>query len=81
MIEKNISLTEEAYYRLRSLGKENESFSDTIMRITNKSYLDDYVGILSKESADALENTIKRQREKNRATRKRRIQRIVKALS
>ncbi|MEF8801989.1 MAG: antitoxin VapB family protein [Halolamina sp.] len=31
---KNISLKEEAYERLRALKRENESFSDVVLRIT-----------------------------------------------
>lgn len=34
MSSKNISLREEAYDRLRALKREDESFSDVVMRIT-----------------------------------------------
>ena len=81
MATKNISLTEEAYRRLRSLGKDHESFSEIVIRVTSKSNIDDYVGILSQEAADEIETTISRLRKKNRLSSRVRLQRIVKELS
>lgn len=80
MATKNISITEEAYNRLARLKKGNESFSEIVIRITGRSNLDNYVGILSKEAADELERNIRRLREKHRITRRARIRRIVKEL-
>ena len=37
MATKNISITEEAYHALTHEKKNNESFTDTILRITKKS--------------------------------------------
>ena len=80
MATKNISLTEEAYNRLRMIGRENESFSEIVVRITKKSDIDDYVGILSNEAANELEANIKRLREKHRVSHKVRMQKIIKEL-
>ncbi len=78
MATKNISLTEEEYNRLRIIGRENESFSEIVLRITKKSDIDDYVSILSKETDNELERNIKRLREKHRAVHKTRMQNIIK---
>ena len=65
MATKTISITEESYKRLAMLKKMNESFSEIIMRLTGKINLNNYFGILSKESADSLEKTIKEARARN----------------
>lgn len=63
---KTISITDEAYNRLLTMKKENESFSKVINRITGKKLLSDIQGILSKESADKIERAIKELRKKHR---------------
>lgn len=63
MATKNISITEEAYRRLASLRTGSESFSKIINRLTRRRNLSDFAGILSKESADRLEKSIRRIRE------------------
>ena len=63
MAIKNISITTEAYERLARLKKDRESFSEVITRITRKAKLDDFFGVLSKESADEIEENIKKMRE------------------
>ncbi len=62
MATKNISITEEAYARLAVLRRGRESFSEIIKRITHARNIMQFAGILSKSSADALEQTISRQR-------------------
>lgn len=66
MATKTISITEEAYERLKTKKKGNESFSEVITRITNKKSLLDFAGILTKEQADHLEKTIAESRERSR---------------
>lgn len=66
MATKTISITEDAYKRLASLKKGNESFSIVIERITGKVRLSDFFGVLSEDSANKLERVIKEQREKHR---------------
>ncbi len=79
MATKNISITEEAYRRLASLRKKNESFSEIIIEVTGKrAKLSDFHGILSKEAADTLEKSIRESREKNRMLHEKRIERLKK---
>lgn len=66
MATKTISITCEAYLKLARLKKENESFSMVINRVTGKRKLSDFAGILSKESADSLEEGIKESRKFSR---------------
>ena len=68
MATKNISITTEAYERLARLKKEKESFSEIITRITRKAKLDDFFGVISKESADEIKENIKDLREINKKT-------------
>lgn len=62
MATKTISITEEAYVRLKAKKKGNESFSDVINKITNKVNLRDFFGILNKEEADRLEKSVREAR-------------------
>lgn len=66
MATKTVSLTEEAYERLKARKKEHESFSDVITRITNTRSLLDFAGILTEEQAHRLKKTIARSREQSR---------------
>lgn len=54
MTTRTINLSEESYTRLRSLKKDNESFSDVVNRITGKFLLLELAGILDKSSAERL---------------------------
>jgi len=60
MPTKNISLSEDAYKRLKNMKRENESFSDVIRRLCPAIKLSDFYGVLSPESARRLERTIYR---------------------
>ena len=62
MATKNISITEEAYMRLASLRRGKESFSEIINRVTQKKQLMDFAGILSKKTADRVEQHIQERR-------------------
>lgn len=65
MATKTITITEEAYRRLRQSRKEDESFSTIITRITgNARLIRPLFGILSKEEADRLEARIKENRKR-----------------
>jgi len=81
MATKNISITEEAYRRLASLRKGNESFSEIITRTVKKNDWRDYFGVLSKEAGDALEESIRKRREIHNKERVERIKRISKELN
>ena len=80
MAVKTITVTEDAYEALKSLKGENESFTETILRVAKKKSLWDFVGVLSEESAERMEREIREARRRHAITRKARIERIVKAL-
>ena len=76
MPTRTISITEEAYERLRVRKEKNESFTDVINKITGKRSLLELAGILSNEEADKLEKHIKDMR----ALSSKRMDRIIKEL-
>lgn len=59
MSTKTISVSEEAYNRLKSSKEETESFTDAILRVTAKDTLAGLVGILTPKEADELEKHIR----------------------
>jgi len=67
MVTKTITVTEDAYNSLKTLKKKEESFSEAITRTYGKKInLLDFAGTLSKESADKIFGTIKKNRELSR---------------
>jgi len=66
MPTRTISITEEAYERLKVRKEKNESFTDVINRVTGKRSLLELAGILSEEEADKLEKHIKERRAASR---------------
>ena len=61
-----ISITEEAYERLKIRKEKNESFTDVINRMTGKRSIMELAGILSKEEGKKLERYIKDRRKASR---------------
>ena len=81
MATKNISITEEAYIRLASLRKRNESFSEIIVNnVIKKSRLKELYGILSGIRGERLEKSIEEGRRLHREMHKKRTERILKEL-
>ena len=80
MTVKTITVTEDAYKALKGLKEPLESFSETLLRVTKKHSLLEFVGILSEESADRLENKIREFRKQHNQTHKKRIKKITIAL-
>lgn len=66
MTSKTITISEEAYERLKSRKEEKESFTDVINKLTRERSLTEIAGILSEDEADRLEETIEERREKTR---------------
>jgi len=62
---KTVSLSDDAYERLKRLKKENESFSDVVRRVTGKIKLRDFHGVLKEEAAEELEEIITEGRRKH----------------
>jgi predicted CopG family antitoxin len=77
MGSKNISISDEAYLRLSELKSKNESFTDVIYRLTNRTNVLDLKGILKEEEGRILEENIK----KSRTLSKERIDKITKELN
>ena len=66
MATKTISITEEAYERLRMKKEKNESFTDVINRVTGKRDIMEFAGILSEDEGNKLEEYIKKRRKASR---------------
>jgi len=66
MPTRTISISEEAYRRLKALKREGESFSDVILRLTSKSSPWSLAGILSEEEGKELEKILAENRERFR---------------
>ncbi len=62
MATKTITITEEAYGKLKLRKKGNESFSDVINRIAPYAKWEDFIGILSEESAKKLRESVEESR-------------------
>ena len=56
MATKNITVTEDAYERLKTLKRDDESFSDTIRRLTESADVMEYSGVCSGVT-EAVEET------------------------
>ena len=59
MATKTISITEEAYGRLKEKKERNESFSDVVYKLTSKKSLLEVAGVLSIKEAGTMEKKIK----------------------
>ncbi|HEY4704396.1 MAG TPA: antitoxin VapB family protein [Thermoplasmata archaeon] len=66
MTVKTITVTQEAYRRLKAHKTGDESFSDVILRLTKRRKLTDFAGILSPETADAMRRAIDEDWERRR---------------
>lgn len=66
MATKTISITEEAYERLKMQKEKNESFTDVINRVTGKRSIMEFAGILTEEEGQKLEAYIKERRKASR---------------
>lgn len=63
-MSKSVRLSEEAYERLKALRREDETFSEVVLRLTGERSFLELAGILSDEQADALEDAIEDRRER-----------------
>jgi predicted CopG family antitoxin len=80
MATKTISITEEAYSRLKSLKREKESFSQVINRVSGKHKLREIFGVLSGKAGGEFEKSILESRRKHRKARYKRMEKIRKEL-
>ncbi len=72
MAVKTITVTEEAYRRLRAHKTADESFTEVILRLTRRRPLASFAGSLSAETADAIRKAIDEDRERRRKADERR---------
>ena len=66
MATKTISITEEAYERLKMRKEKNESFTDVINKVTGKRSLLELAGILNDDEANELRKHIQKIRAASR---------------
>ena len=66
MGSKNISISDEAYLRLSELKLKNESFTELIYRLTNKTNVLDLKDIIKEDEGKSLEKNIRDSRKLNR---------------
>ena len=66
MVVRTITVTEEAYRRLRSHKGASESFTDVVLRLTERQPLSDFAGILSQDTATALRSAVREDRRRRR---------------
>ncbi len=71
-MSKSIRLSEAAYERLVSHKREDETFSDVVLRLAGERSLSELAGILSDEEANALRDAV----EERRARRKGELDRV-----
>jgi predicted CopG family antitoxin len=61
-MSKSIRLSEEAYERLAAHKREDETFSEVVLRLAGERSLLELAGVLSDEEADALREAIDERR-------------------
>ncbi len=65
MAVKTITVTEDAYRRISSLKRPDESFSELFVRLTsNKASIWKYFGVLSSQEADEAQRTVREHRQR-----------------
>jgi len=63
MARKTISVTLEAYKRLQAMKRPKESFSDLVIRLTERRALADFGGMLGHSSVETIREAIKKSRQ------------------
>ncbi len=64
---KTISISDDAYSRLKAEKREKESFTDAVIRITRKRSLLEIAGFLDEGEAKEMEGTLKEMRSRSKA--------------
>ena len=65
-MSKSIRLSDEAYERLAAHKREDETFSDVVLRLAGERSLLELAGMLTEEQADEIETAIQERRERRR---------------
>jgi predicted CopG family antitoxin len=66
MTVRTITVTEEAYRRLRAHRGASGSFSELVIRLTRRRPLSDFAGVLGHRNAEALRAAIEEDRARRR---------------
>jgi predicted CopG family antitoxin len=61
-MSKSIRLSEEAYQRLAAHKRDDETFSDVVLRLAGERSLLEIAGILSDDEADAMRAAVEERR-------------------
>ena len=61
-MSKSIRLSEDAYERLAAHKREDETFSDVVLRLAGERSLMEIAGILTDEEADAMRAAVEERR-------------------
>ncbi len=62
MGSKTISITEDAYHRLRARKRRGESFTDVVLRLTERRPLSEFAGVLDEKTGRALADALEEAR-------------------
>jgi predicted CopG family antitoxin len=65
-VSKSIRLSEDAYERLAAHKREDETFSDVVLRLAGERSLTELAGILTDEEADAMRDAVEERRARRR---------------
>ena len=65
-MSKSIRLSEDAYERLAAHKRDDETFSDVVLRLAGERSLLELAGILSDEEAEALRDAVAERRDRRR---------------
>jgi predicted CopG family antitoxin len=66
MAIRTITVTDEAYRRLRAHKGASESFSEVVIRLTQRKPLSDFAGVLTHKAAEALRAAVAEDRAQRR---------------
>ncbi|MBI4439891.1 antitoxin VapB family protein [Candidatus Woesearchaeota archaeon] len=80
MATKTITVTNDAYEALKGMKEEKESFSETIIRISGKRSIKEFVGALSSSSADKLKKEVYAVRQRHATAHRERMKKTVSGL-
>jgi predicted CopG family antitoxin len=76
-MSKSIRLSEDAYERLAAHKREDETFSDVVLRLAGERSLMEIAGILTDEEADSMRAAVK----ERRAHRRRELENVADKLN
>ncbi|MBI2583822.1 MAG: antitoxin VapB family protein [Candidatus Aenigmarchaeota archaeon] len=75
---KLVSISEEAYERLKTMKGEKESFTDVVIKLTKKRPLESFFGSVPEEMAKRMETDITEARARHRKLHYARLKRLSK---